>query len=40
MKTIEEILKLINDKVKNKDDDYVVEFKEKLIGIQNILEDK
>jgi len=38
-KTIDELLKLIDDKIKNKDNDYVVEFKKKLTEIQNSLEE-
>jgi len=36
-KTIDELLKLIDDKVKNKDEEYVVEFKKKLIAMQEDL---
>ena len=39
-KTIDELLKLIDDKVKNKDEEYVVEFKKKLMGMQDSLEEK
>ena len=39
-KTIDELLKIIDDKIKNKDEEYVVEFKKKLMGMQDSLEDK
>ena len=35
VKTINELLKLIDDKIKNKKDDYVVDFRKKLIEMQN-----
>lgn len=35
VKTINELIKLIDEKVKNKNDDYVVEFRDKLIEMQN-----
>ena len=36
-KTIDELLKIIDDKIKNKDEEYVVEFKKKLIAMQEDL---
>lgn len=36
-KTIAELLKLIDSKIKNKDDEYVVEFKKRLTAMQDNL---
>ena len=35
VKTIDELLKLLDEKIKNKDDDYIVDFRKKLIEMQN-----
>ena len=36
-KTIQELLTLINDKVENKDEEYVEEFKKKLVELQKAM---
>lgn len=36
-KTLDELMKLIDEKVANKDDEYVVEFKKKLTEMQDNL---
>ena len=40
VKTIDELLKLINERTKNKDADYVVDFKKKLTEMQNKMKEE